>query len=102
MAREKFKTLTEQMLYILLVLQVECYGADIMERVRTMTEGRVVIGAGTLYTLLDSFQEADFIKETRTEGRKRCYLLTQTGRETLAREQQRLTTVLSHLNTHLK
>ena len=33
MAREKFQTLTEQMFYILLCLQEECYGMDIMEKV---------------------------------------------------------------------
>lgn len=32
MAREKFQTLTEQMFYILLCLQEECYGMDIMEK----------------------------------------------------------------------
>lgn len=48
MAREKFQTLTEQMFYILLCLQEECYGMDIMEKVAAMTEGRVTIGPGTL------------------------------------------------------
>jgi len=47
MAREKFQTLTEQMFYILLCLQRECCGADVMERVTTMTNGRGVIGPGT-------------------------------------------------------
>ena len=34
MAREKFKTLTEQMFYILLCLCEECRGMDILEMVR--------------------------------------------------------------------
>ena len=33
MAREKFQTLTEQMFYILLCLQRECCGVDVMDRV---------------------------------------------------------------------
>ena len=33
MAREKFQTLTEQMFYILLCLQRECCGVDVMARV---------------------------------------------------------------------
>ncbi|MEI3524049.1 MAG: hypothetical protein V8Q36_08015 [Anaerotignum sp.] len=57
MAREKFQTLTEQMFYILLCLQEECYGMDIMEKVAAMTEGRVTIGPGTLYNLLEQFQK---------------------------------------------
>ena len=81
MAREKFQTLTEQMFYILLCLQRECCGADVMERVTTMTNGRVVLGPGTLYSLLESFL---------SEGRKRSYLITPQGRERLAGEVRRL------------
>lgn len=102
MAREKFKTLTEQMFYVLLVLQQECYGADIMTQVDAITGGRVRIGGGTLYTLLDSFQEGNFIKETRTDGRKRCYQLTKIGRDALIAEQHRMRTVLSDWDSHWK
>ena len=55
MAREKFKTLTEQMFYILLCLRQECCGADIMAEVSRLTGGRVSVGPGTLYNLLESF-----------------------------------------------
>ena len=54
MAREKFQTLTEQMFYILLCLQQERCGVDVMAQVSQMTGGRVVIGPGTLYSLLES------------------------------------------------
>lgn len=76
MAREKYQTLTEQMFYILLCLTREQCGVDIMERVREMTEGRVVIGPGTLYSLLESFQQEGFIRETKVEGRRRSYRIT--------------------------
>ena len=58
MAREKFQTLTEQMFYILLCLRREQCGADIMERVPAMTGGRVSVGPGTLYNLLEQFLQA--------------------------------------------
>lgn len=93
MAREKFQTLTEQMFYILLCLQSECYGMDIMERVRTMTHERVLIGPGTLYHLLESFVKAGMIFETKVEGRKRSYLITDTGKQALESEYQRLMTL---------
>ena len=95
MAREKFQTLTEQMFYILLCLQRECCGADVMERVTTMTNGRVVIGPGTLYSLLESFQLEGFIQVTRVEGRKRSYLITDRGREALEAEVCRLRTLVA-------
>ena len=55
MPREKFGTLTEPMFYTLLCLREPCCGADIMAKVRTLTQGRVGIGPGTLYNLLEEF-----------------------------------------------
>ena len=55
MAREKFQTLTEQMFYVLLCLREECCGMDLMERIRLLTSGRVSVGPGTLYNLLEQF-----------------------------------------------
>ena len=90
MAREKFQTLTEQMFYILLALRQECCGVDIMERVGTMTGGRVAIGPGTLYSLLESFLAEDYIRETKVEGRKRSYMLTVKGQLKLEDEYRRI------------
>ena len=90
MAREKFQTLTEQMFYILLCLHRECRGVDILEMVRKLTEGRVNIGSGTLYDLLEQFIKEGAIEETKSEGRRRSYLLTESGRRRLAQEYQRI------------
>lgn len=90
MAREKFQTLTEQMFYILLCLREECCGVDVMARVEEMTGGRVSVGPGTLYTLLDSFLKAGMIRQTRAEGRKRSYLITGAGSAMLEEEYKRL------------
>lgn len=90
MPRAKFQTLTEQMFYILLCLREECYGMDIMDKVPAMTGGRVSVGSGTLYNLLEQFLEEGMIRETKVEGRRRSYVLTQKGRETLKKEYQRL------------
>ena len=92
MAREKFQTLTEQMFYILLCLRSECCGADIMTQVQHLTAGRVSVGPGTLYNLLEQFLSAGMIAETKVEGRKRSYILTEKGREVLAEEYRRLCT----------
>lgn len=90
MARERFKTLTEQMFYILLCLQQECCGADILEMVRTITGDRVSIGSGTLYDLLEQFASEGMIQETKAEGRRRSYIITEKGRGMLAREYRRI------------
>ena len=90
MAREKFHTLTEQMFYILLCLTKEQCGTDIMAAVSALTGGRVNVGPGTLYNLLEQFSEAGMIRETKVEGRRRIYLLTDAGRERLGREYERI------------
>ena len=90
MPRAKFQTLTEQMFYILLCLREECYGMDIMDKVPAMTSGRVNVGPGTLYNLLEQFLDAGMIRETKAEGRRRSYILTDKGRESLAGEYDRI------------
>ena len=90
MPREKFQTLTEQMFYILLCLRKECCGMDIMTEVSEITDGRVSVGPGTLYNLLEQFAEAGMIRETKVEGRRKSYILTQKGAVTLREEFERL------------
>ncbi len=89
MAREKFKTLTEQMYYVLIALQEAKCGVDVMEQVREITEGRIKLGPGTLYALLGDFQKEEMIEEVETEGSKRCYQLTSKGSDRLEEEHQR-------------
>ena len=93
MAREKFQTLTEQMFYILLCLRRELCGTDIMAQVSELTQGRVSVGPGTLYNLLESFVQAGYIAETKVEGRKRSYLITDAGQKALEDEYRRLRTL---------
>jgi DNA-binding PadR family transcriptional regulator len=63
---------------------------DIMERVRRMTNDRVVMGPATTYNLLEQFLAEGIIQETRVAGRRRSYILTGKGIETLDGEYQRL------------
>ena len=90
MPRERFKTLTEQMFYILLCLYQERRGADILEMVRAITADRVSIGSGTLYDLLEQFAHEGMIQETKAEGRRRSYIITEKGRRMLEKEYLRL------------
>ncbi len=91
MARERFKTLTEQMFYALLCLRRERCGIELLDLIPTLTQGRVTVGSGTLYDLLEQFQQAEMIQETRVEGRRRSYQITPKGEEMLQREYQRIT-----------
>ena len=61
-----------------------------METVRRMTGGRVQIGPGTLYNLLEKFLEAGMIEETAAEGRRRSYRINAAGRAALDADYRRL------------
>lgn len=91
MARDKYQTLTEQMFYILICLTQESCGVDIMEKVEELTNGRVIIGPGTLYSLLDNFVKEKIIIETKIENRKKNYVITILGIEMLEKEYLRVT-----------
>ena len=90
MAREQFQTLTEPMYYILLALTEECCGVDIMEKVREISQGRVLVGPGTLDAMLAKFEENGVIRLTASEGRKKSYMITDIGRDMLWQEYVRL------------
>jgi len=90
MAREQLQTLTEPMYYILLALTEECCGVDIMERVKVLSGGRVTVGPGTLYAMLAKFEEKEIIRLTASEGRRKSYVITESGREEIQKEYNRL------------
>lgn len=102
MPREKFAALTEQMFYILLCLGEERCGVDIMRLLDEMTGGRVKVGPGTLYNLLEEFLSAGMIAETKADGRKRSYIITENGREVLKREQERLARMMNDYGKYAK
>lgn len=94
MARETFQTLSEPMYYILLALMTEQCGVDIMSRVEEISQRRITVGPGTVYALLDKFLANGMIRETKVDGRKRSYVITDLGKEFLRREFDRLKQML--------
>ncbi len=94
MAREQFQTLTEPMYYILLALTEECCGVDVMDKVKAISGGRVRVGPGTLYAMLSKFEDHRIIRLTAEEGRKKSYVITDTGMEMLKKEYLRLKTMV--------
>ena len=99
MPRETLQTLTEPMYYVLLSLVRPRCGIEIMDSVRALSGERVVIGPGTLYTMLAKFEENRLIahvevpdaQERGIGGAKRKhYLITDAGIATLRQEYDRL------------
>lgn len=95
MSREQLQTLTEPMYYILLALTDECCGVDIMDKVSKISNGRVAVGPGTLYAMLARFTELGIIRQTASDGRRKSYIITETGKAELNKEYQRLKTMVA-------
>lgn len=91
MARKKLETLTEQMYYVLLSLwEGPRHGYGIMQDVAERTQGRVNVGAGTLYALLARFGAEDLIVLDSLDDTRKTYRLTDKGRQVLREEFRRL------------
>ena len=101
MARGKFSALTEQMVYVLIALKSEKCGTEITDSIRVLTNERINMGPGTLYTILSQFLNEGLIVETKQEGRKRNYQITDLGMKLLQQEQVRMTNLLKDLNAFL-
>lgn len=95
MPRKSLQTLSEPMYYVLLALTNELYGTEIMNEVRRLSEGRINIGPGTLYTMLDKFVSNGLITRTNHSISTKSYIITDSGKKMLKQEYIRLSTLLT-------
>lgn len=88
--RKIYIPMTETGFYILYCLQNEMHGYNIMQRVKEMTSGEIVISAGTMYGSLSKMEKDGLIQFTREEGNRKSYIITEFGREILNLELRRI------------
>ncbi len=102
MPRRSLELMTESMLYTLMAFQTgpRC-GTEISAWVEALTRSRVQLGPGTLYTILNKFQEVGYLREVAVEGRKRTYALTEAGRRAYEQELERLRQCIRDAGTAL-
>ncbi|MBQ3247703.1 MAG: helix-turn-helix transcriptional regulator [Alistipes sp.] len=84
--------LTEAVYYILLALVEPLHGYGIMQQTARLSNGRLVISAGTLYGAISTLLEKGWIKQvTNTfESRRKEYVITPDGHVVLMAELDRL------------
>lgn len=91
MAKKALELLTESMFYVLLALdRRDLCGTDVADYIVGKTKGRIRMGPGTLYTILNKFEDEKLIAETSVEGRKRTYTMTYKGKAAYRAEIDRL------------
>ena len=96
---EKDTPLTEAVFYILLAVRKPNHGYGIIQEVERLTNGRVVLGAGTLYGAIQTLQKRKWIKiySVDTESRKKKeYLITELGKTIFNTEKTRLAELLNN------
>jgi len=82
--------LTDSAYYILVSLITPRHGYAIMKYIEVLTEGEVIIGPATLYTLLKKMQDAGYIVlQEDEEERRKTYSVTDQGSKIIIREIER-------------
>lgn len=94
-----FDKLTQPMFYVLLSLYKPRHGYDIMNYIKELTEGRVIVGPGTLYNLLGRFLDAEYIDIVSEEDNKKIYIINDNGKRLVKREIDRLKRLIKDANS---
>ncbi len=88
--RRVYVPMTETGFYILFCLREEMHGYSIGQRVREMTDGAVIISAGTMYGTLSKMEKDGLIRFVREEEKRKLYCITELGTEVLDLEIERI------------
>lgn len=93
---DKQGPLTETIFYVLLALDTPLHGYGVMQLVNQMSDGRISLGAGTLYGALTALVEKGWIAPLPgADGdRKKEYVITELGRDIVRTELKRLEELL--------
>ena len=88
--QKKYCPMTETIFYTLLALLEPNHGYGIMKFVKDLTDERVKLGTGTLYTMLGRLVDDQMITVVNEENGKKTYQITDDGLTLLKAEQERL------------
>ena len=88
--RKVYVPMTETGFYILLCLQQPNHGYGVVQKVKEMTGGEVLLSPGTMYGSLSKMEKDGVISFVRKEEKRKIYVITQLGREILELERKRI------------
>jgi|SRR5690625_1381201 len=88
--KQEHAPLTEGVYYMLLSLYEPRHGYGMMQYISELTNDRVQLGAGTIYGAIKTLLKRQWIKPFDTEGRRKKYIITKTGKEIVEHEVERL------------
>lgn len=91
--------LTEAIYYILLAVRKPNHGYGITQEIEQLTNGRVVLGAGTLYGAIQTLVKKEWItiySEDLESRKKKEYIITTAGKAAFDEETNRLKELLEN------
>ena len=96
------QALTEAVFYILLALQKPLHGYGIMQETSELSNGRLILSAGTLYGAISTLIDKGWIKPYGVEAdRRKEYIITDEGKRVLVAELDRLQELVDNGNKHI-
>lgn len=87
---EAYMPLSETAYYILLSMNEPRHGYGIIKYVEKLTNGRIILGSGTIYTTLGKMKRDKFIEVFQDKDRKTIYEITEEGKILLDLEMKRI------------
>ena len=95
--KKVYVPMTETGFYILLCLKEPNHGYGIVQRVKELTEGAIVLAPGTMYGSLSKMEQDGVIRFAREEDKRKIYQITELGNEVLELEMHRIERLYRHM-----
>lgn len=90
--------MTETCFYILLSMKQERHGYNVIQHVREITNGEVIISPGTMYGTLAKLEGNQLICLIKEEEKRKTYYITPLGEEILKIEYMRIKRLYQIIN----
>ena len=88
--RKVYVPMTETGFYILLCLREPNHGYGIVQKVKELTDGEIVLAPGTMYCSLSKMEKDGIIQFFKEEEKRKLYVITDLGWEVLKLEFHRI------------
>ncbi|MGN0159853.1 MAG: PadR family transcriptional regulator [Lachnospiraceae bacterium] len=88
--KKVYVPMTETGFYILLCLQQPNHGYGVVQKVKDITNGEIILPPGTMYGSLSKMEKDGLIAFQREEDKRKIYQITQLGSEVLEIETKRI------------
>lgn len=94
--------MTETGFYILLCLKKPNHGYGIVQKVKALTKGDIVLAPGTMYGSLSKMEKDGLIRFIREEEKRKIYTITSLGTEVLEIEMKRIERLYTTMKEEIK